>query len=125
MKKHFTLTLVSLCAVLALPNLASAEEVIHSSAGGAVQFHPNHGTAKADGQKVKRDLAEFQRNPFSPDGQFRYVGGELGWLLVQHEYALKDGQWQHADRLGHNTPAPSLQMTPKERKERDALYFGA
>ncbi|MBK7648323.1 MAG: hypothetical protein IPJ12_14520 [Betaproteobacteria bacterium] len=43
---------------------------------------------------------------------------------LSHEYVLRDGKWQHVDKLNHNTPAPSLKMTPEEKKQREALYQG-
>jgi hypothetical protein len=72
-------------------------------------------------QQVQQELDNFKRNPVSADGQYRYVGGDQGWVLIPHEYAYRDGKWQHVDKLQHNT-APSVQMTPEEKKQREALY---
>lgn len=90
---------------------------------------------------------ERQTNPFHPRSLCRFApvrsgvgrlgyaqhaggrdkilpGGDQGWVLIPHEYAYRDGKWQHVDKLQHNTPAPSVQMTPEEKKQREALYQG-
>ncbi|GBG03465.1 hypothetical protein AZSI13_27920 [Azospira sp. I13] len=122
MKTKQVLSITILCAGFVASGMASAESVIHSGAGGATAIYPSHSTGGKTTQQVQKELEEFKRNPVSADGQYRYVGGDQGWALVQHEYAYRDGKWQDADKLDHKTPKPSLEMTPEERKQRDELY---
>lgn len=118
------LSIPVLCAGLVLSGQALAESVMHSGPDGAVKFYPSHDSSNKSTQQVQQELDEFKRNPVSADGQYRYVGGEVGWVLAPHKYVYSDGRWQHADTLKHNTPAPSLEMTPEEKRQRDALYQG-
>ena len=113
-----------LCAGLVLSGQALAESVMHSGPDGTVKYYPSHDSSNKTTQQVQKELEEFKRNPISADGQYRYVGGDQGWVLIPHEYAYRDGKWQHVDKLQHNTPAPSVQMTPEEKKQREALYQG-
>ncbi|WP_434513834.1 hypothetical protein AB6Q56_14755 [Dechloromonas sp. ARDL1] len=111
----------ALCAGLLLSGQVLAESVIHVGPGGSVKFYPAHDAGGKSAQQVQQELEAFKRNPVSADGVYRYVGGDQGWVIVPHEYAYRDGKWQHVDKLPHNTPAPRP-MTPEERKQRDAMY---
>lgn len=104
----------ALCAGLLLSGQVLANSVMHSnrSPEGATKFYPAHASGSKTAQQVQQELEDFNRNPVSADGQYRYVGGDQGWVLAQHEYAYRNGKWQHVDKLQHNTPAPSVQMTP-------------
>ncbi len=116
------LALPALCAGLLLSGQVLAESVIHAAPGGATNIYPEHKPATKSAQQVQQELDEFRRNPVSADGLYRYVGGDQGWVLAQHEYAYRNGKWQHVDKLPHDTPAPSLEMTPEEKKQREAMY---
>lgn len=116
------LALPALCAGLLLSGQVLAEAVIHTEPGGATKFYPTHNTGSKTAQQVQQELEDFRRNPVSADGVYRYVGGDQGWVLNQHEYVYRDGKWQDVDKLRHNTPAPSPKMTPEERKQREAMY---
>ncbi len=122
MNARKTLSSAILCTGLAVTGAASAESVIHTAAGGAAAFNPSHDASAKTAQQVQKELDEFRRNPVSADGQYRYVGGDQGWVLAQHEYAYRDGKWQDVDKLEHNAPTPSLEMTPEERKQYELLY---
>jgi hypothetical protein len=119
-----TLSIPVLCAGLLLSGQVLADSVMHSTPEGATKFYPAHGSGSKSAQQVQQELDDFKRNPVSADGQYRYVGGDQGWALIPHEYAYRDGKWQHVDKLQHNTPAPSMDMTPEEKKQREALYQG-
>ncbi|MDD2665026.1 MAG: hypothetical protein PHD19_14855 [Dechloromonas sp.] len=118
------LSIPVLCAGLALSSQVLAESVIHTEPSGAAEFHPAHDSSNKSVKQVQQELEDFKRNPISADGQYRYVGGDQGWVLIPHEYAYRDGKWQHVDKLQHNTPAPSLEMTPEEKKQYETLYRG-
>ena len=122
MKTKQVLSITILCAGFGASGMASAESVIHSGAGGSTACYPSHSAGGQATQQVQKEPDEFKRNPVSADGQYRYVGGELGWVLIQHEYAYRDGKWQDVDKFDHKTPKPSLEMSPEERKQRDELY---
>lgn len=113
-----------LCAGLLLSGQALAESVMHIGADGVVKYYPSHDSSNKTAQQVQKELEDFKRNKVSPDGQYRYAGAEQGWVLVPHEYALRNGKWEHVDKLDHNTPAPSMKMTPEEKKQQKALYLG-
>lgn len=116
------LALPALCAGLLLSGPVLAESVIHVGPGGSAKFYPDHTSGQKSPQQIQKELDDFKRNPISADGVYRYVGGDQGWVLVPHEYAFRDGKWQHVDKLPHNTPKPSTKMTPEEKKKRDAMY---
>ncbi len=118
------LSIPVLCAGLALSGQVLAESVIHTESNGAAEFHPAHDSSSKSAKQVQKELEDFKRNPISADGQYRYVGGDQSWVLIPHEYAYRDGKWQHVDNLQHNTPAPSLEMTPEEKKQYETLYRG-
>ena len=47
----------------------------------------------------------------SGDG-WRFVGGEPGWELEQHSYAIVRGRLVHNDRFPHDTPKPLGMQRP-------------
>lgn len=118
------LTIPAICTGLFLSGQAFADSVMHQAPGGGVVFYPSHDSSNKSTQQVQEELRQFKSNPVSADGQYRYVGGDQGWVLIPHQYAYSDGKWQHVDKLQHNTPAPSIDMTPEEKKQREALYQG-
>jgi len=122
MKAKQVLSITILCAGLLASGMASADSVIHSVGDGGAAFFPTHNMVGKTKEQVQKELMEFKRNPISADGQYRYVGGDQGWTFVQHEYAYLEGKWQHVDKLSHDTPKPSLEMTPEERRQREELY---
>jgi hypothetical protein len=101
---------------------ASAETVVHSGSGGGADFYPSHSVTEGAKGASQRSNLPPRQNELSADGQYRYEGGDMGWVLVQHEYAKVNGQWRHVDKLNHNTPRPSLAMTPEEKRRYSDLY---
>ena len=89
---------------------AARPTFVGSEAG--FQFHamPSNVTRA----QVQKELADWRKNPATADG-YRDVGGEAGWASIGHRYDLRDGKFVHADSIPHNTPKPSLAMTPEER----------
>jgi hypothetical protein len=94
---------------------ASAETVVHPGNDGGADFYPSH-RAEEESKALQRDNLPPRLNELSVDGQYRYAGGDMGWVPAQHEYAYVNGQWRHVDKLSHNAPRPSLVMTPEERR---------
>lgn len=103
--------LASLVSAIALPALATSGTTIVGGEG-SVQFHAMPSTVTR--AQVQKELAEWRKNPVTADG-YRDVGGEKGWEYVGHRYDFRGGKFVHADNLPHNTPKPSLNMTPDER----------
>jgi len=101
---------------------ASAETVVHPGNDGGADFYPSHRAAGGVKGALQRDNLLPRLNELSVDGQYRYAGGDMGWVPAQHEYAYVNGQWRHVDKLSHNAPRPSLVMTPEERRQYDDLY---
>ncbi len=118
------LSIPAIFAGLVLSGQALADSAMHVTPEGPTKFYPAHGSGSKSAEQVQKELEEFRRNPVSADGLYRYVGGDQIWVPVSHKYAYSDGKWQHADTLPHNEPASSSQMTPEEKKQRDAWYRG-
>ena len=70
---------------------------------------------------VQRELADFRRNPMTAEGGM-FTQGETGYVFPQHSYDFKGGKLVHSDTIAHNTPKPSLTMTPAERLQYRAEY---
>ena len=111
-----SIILASLAGAFALPAFATNGT---SYDGGEVgfQFHAMPSTVTR--AQVQKELAEWRKNPVTADG-YREVGGEAGIRMEPHRYDFRNGTFVHADSLPHNTPKPSLVMTPAERAQRDA-----
>ena len=111
-----SIILAALAGAVALPAFATNGT---SYDGGEVgfQFHAMPSTVTR--AQVQKELAEWRKNPVTADG-YRDVGGQAGWLPGAHRSDLRDGKLVHADNLPHDTPKPSLAMTPAERAQRDA-----
>ena len=90
---------------------------LFANAESAIAWPPTFPSKDVSAEQVKKELIEFKRNPVSADGKYRFEGNDIGWVPVNHELALKDGKWAHVDSLDHNAPAPSLEMTPAERRQ--------
>jgi hypothetical protein len=116
------LSIPVLCAGLVLSGQALAEQMIYNGSEGDLRDYPKITSSDKTPYQVQKELERFKSNPISDDGQYRYVGGDVGWVPVKHELALKAGEWKHVDTLDHITPAPAWEMTPEEQKQRAALY---
>lgn len=90
---------------------------LFANAESAIAWPPAYPSKEVSAEQVKRELIEFKRNPVSADGKYRFEGNEIGWVPVNHALVLKDGKWVHVDNLDHNSPPPSLDMTPAERRQ--------
>ena len=108
--------LVSLVGTIALPAFASSGTTNVGGEAG-VQFHAMPSTVTR--AQVQKELAEWRKNPVTADG-YRDVGGEAGFRMEQHRYDFRNGKFVHADSLPHNTPKPSLTMSPEERAQWEA-----
>lgn len=111
MSIHKSIIRASLASAIALPAFATNGTTFVGSEAG-FQFHVIASTVTR--AQVQKELAEWRKNPVTADG-YRDVGGEAGWASIGHRYDLRDGKFVHADSIPHNTPKPSLAMTPEER----------
>lgn len=84
----------------------------------AFEFHDTPSPKTRD--EVQKELQAYRKNPVMADGGKSLAGGAV-YVFPQHSYALKDGKFVHTDTLKHDTPKPSLTMTPDERRARDRL----
>ena len=102
---------------------AVADQTFHSSndeTGTVMHYVP--GTKSRAQVEVER--IEALKNPVTADG-WRYVGGDTGWELVQHEYVFRNGTLAHTDKCDHRiTPKPSLASIEQGRKLYQDLYAG-
>lgn len=105
----------SLAGAFALPAFATNATWYDRGEAG-LQFNAMPSTVTR--AQVQKELAEWRKNPVTADG-FRDVGGQAGWLPGGHRSDLRDGKFVHADNLPHDTPKPSLALTPDERVQRD------
>ncbi len=110
--------------------------VLSLSAGAAVAdqtFHPSNdetGTImhSVPGTESRMQLDternEAAKSIVTTDG-WRYVGGDTGWELVQHDYEFRNGTLAHTDKCDHRiTPKPSLASIEQGRKLYQDLYSG-
>ncbi len=111
-----SIILAALAGAIALPALATNGTTIIGGDAN-VQFHAMPSTVTR--AQVQKELAEWRKNPVTADG-YRDVGGEAGYRSEQHRYDFRDGKFVHADNLPHDTPKPSLAMTPAERAQWEA-----
>jgi len=123
MKLNKTAAFSLLAVALAAPGLASANSEWHDQGGevGTV-FVPAHVKNTKTSAEVAQELNNFNANPVSADGQYSYVGAEIGWVLKQHSYKLENGKLIDTDKLSHNTAAPDTKMSKEEAAARRALY---
>lgn len=66
---------------------------------------------------VRRDLAAFDRNPTQADGG-RFVGGEQGYVMPSHAYALKNGELVCVDGIQHNAKPEGFKNEAERRAAR-------
>ena len=64
---------------------------------------------------VQNELVASRKNPTIADGGKLLAGGAI-YISPQHSYAFKGGNLVHTDTLSHNSPKPSLVMTPVEKE---------
>ena len=106
---------IFLAGSITLSGATFAEPIFHSipSDQGTVL----HGAefAVQNGKRVRLDNLNFNAAATSPgkaprvgeisaDGNFRYSGGEQGFVLIQHSYALAQGKLLHTDSFDHSQP---------------------
>ncbi len=111
-----SIILASLASAIALPAIANSGTTVVGGEAG-VQFHAMPSAVTR--AQVQKELAEWRKNPVTADG-YRDVGGEAGIRMEQHRYDFRDGKFIHVDNLPHNTPKPSLAMSPEERAQWEA-----
>jgi len=70
---------------------------------------------------VLLELAEFRKNPVSPDG-WQYVGGERDWEKIPHRFDLVAGKLVHTDQFDHHVVRPSLSATSQDKTNGRELY---
>ncbi len=109
-------------AALAVPAAfaSSGTTLVNNEAGVRSHAMPASGKTRA---QVLDELEAFKKNPISADGG-RYVGGEAGWVYVDHKFDLRGGRLVHADSIDHHAPRPNPTMTPQERDQYRQLYTG-
>lgn len=113
------LLVAALLAALGAPTVALADYWHATRDDRGYVEHPEHWAGKKSRDEVRQELEAFRRNPVSADGQYRQVDGDLGWQAVPHAYALQGGKAVHVDPFPHDTPRPSLAMTPQERAAKE------
>lgn len=116
-----SLPVVVALAALAAPAISFADYWHPTNDDRDYIEHPEHWRGTKSREDVAKELEAFRRNPVSADGQYRYVGGDVGWAPVPHGIALQGGTSVHADNFPHNTPRPSLEMTPQEKREKERM----
>lgn len=121
-----TTTLASLAiaaATVASITLAQADTPSFTAAyeQQGLIYQPLVPTPKTRDQVVK-ELEEFRNKPISADGRYRFVGGEKQWEAVMHSYDFRNGAIVHTDFFSHDTPRPSVAMTPAEKRAAQELY---
>ena len=89
--------------------------------GGEAGFQDHALQSAKSRAEVRNEFLAWRRNPVTSDGGLA-VGGEAGYIPPQHSYAFRDGKLVHTDTIAHNTPKPSLSMTPAERRLFQELY---
>lgn len=114
-------------------SLTAAAAVVSMFAGAAVAnqtFHPANNEAgvithSVPGSKTRAQVeAEQIAAAATAVGNWRHVGGDIGWELVQHAYVFRNGKLVHADQLEHNAPKPSLASIAEGRKQYAEQYSG-
>ena len=118
MNMRKSLLIAAALAALSAPAISFAEYWHPTSDDRGYVEHPEHWTGTKTRQEVKKELEAFRRAPLGADGQYRLVGGDVGWEAVPHSYALRGGRAVHVDGFRHDTPRPSLAMTPQEKAEK-------
>lgn len=63
--------------------------------------------------------------PNATQDGFRFVGGDAGWRLATHHYALRDGQFRHTADCDHTVRAAPPAPTALELEQVNSLYGGA
>lgn len=89
--------------------------------GGEAGFELHAEPSQLSREQVRSEFLRFRANPQTADGG-TLVGGEAGYVPAQHSYAFVDGRLTHTDTIAHNTPKPSLAMTPQERQLHQQQY---
>ena len=103
----FALALAGAAVPAAFANSGSA--AVRGEQG--FETHAMPGTkSRAD---VQRELADFRKKPKDAGGG-TLAQGEASYVFPQHSYDYVKGKLTHTDTLAHNTPKPSLTMTPAE-----------
>lgn len=114
-----------LAAAFVLPGLAAASSDLHAVPGEiGYRFFPEHVANTKSRAQVDQELRQFRQAPLSNDGQFRYAGPEVGWVLEPHAFSWRDGALVHSDRLAHDTQAPAYKRTAEEEAVYRQFYIG-
>lgn len=108
-KTAFALALIGASVPAAFAN--NGMSIVGGEKG--VEFHDTPSLkSRAD---VQKELDASRKNPTIADGGKSLAGGAL-YIFPQHSMTFKDGKAVHTDNLNHDTPKPSLTMTPDERQ---------
>jgi hypothetical protein len=89
--------------------------------GGETGFQDHPVQSTKSRAEVRNEYLAWRANPVTTDGGLA-VGGEAGYVPPQHSYAYQGGKLVHTDKIAHNTPKPSLEMTDAERRLFQELY---
>jgi hypothetical protein len=89
--------------------------------GGEAGFQDHPVQSAKSRSEVRGEFLAWRANPVTSDGGLA-VGGEAGYVPPQHSYAYQGGKLVHTDKIAHNTPKPSLEMTDAERRLFQELY---
>ncbi len=116
-------TLIALSfGIFAVPFASADTGMIWVGGEAGYDFHLMPSTTSR--AEVIEELRAFRANPVAAD-DWRYVGGEAGWVPPTHEYVFQNGRLEHVGNMAHNSPRPSLHMSAEERRRYEALYSGS
>ena len=71
--------------------------------------------------EVLKERETYRKNPTMADGG-KWLASGAHYVFPQHSFAFKDEKFVHTDTLkGHDSPKPSLSMTPDERAVKNRM----
>ncbi len=118
MNKRQSILAFSTVFALALPGLAAAESPTNEPSQVA---QSTSATTRAD---VRKELTAFRDAGVSSDGLYRWVGGEILWEPIAHQYSVRSGKLQHVDYAPLDN-APRAQDDRRDERLARELYFPA
>lgn len=123
MKSRIIPTLALLAASALVPALADDFGHPANNEAGSSYHGPEY--RLVEGRLVRADAASTKSAAAErADPNWTFVGGDTGWVLAPHAYALESGRIVHADRFSHDTPRPRVANTGANDPYSDKLYTG-
>jgi hypothetical protein len=69
------------------------------------------------------DTSKLKVGDVSPDGNYVFKGQAIGWELMPHTKAMKDGKLIHTDKLSHDAKPPVTKATKIGDYSPDGIYI--